>query len=188
MADRLAENGAIQYALANPEAGSKRAALSGYIMGALNDWLRNPFPPLSRLAAPGRLRGKFFDSGVAPLAMDFTSGQYASGSAGTMSMKSFSDIVTFSRTSNATITKSDGTIGYAPHNLLTFSEQFDNAVWAKANVTVTANSTTAPNNTITADKIVEVAGAATPRIISTNAVTLVPYTISIYAKAAERTQ
>jgi hypothetical protein len=188
MADRLAENGAIQYALANPEAGSKRAALSGYIMGALTDWLRNPFPPLSRLAAPGRLRGQFFDSGVAPLAMDFTTDQYASGSANNMAMKSFSDIVTFSRTSNATITKSDGTIGYAPHNLLTYSEQFDNATWSKTGTTITSNLITAPNGTTTADKIVEVAGAATPRITSATAVTLVPYTISIYAKAAERTQ
>ena len=192
MADRLAENGAIQYALANPEAGSKRAALSGYIMGALNDWLRNPFPPSSRLAAPGRLRGKFFDSGLAPLAMDFTSGQYASGSAGTMAMKSFSDIVTFSRTSNATITKSDGTIVYAPHNLLTYSEQFDNAVWTKANGTsaspvVTANTVIAPNALQTADTIVFGAIDAAGDFSVISQVLTLPatqdYTRSVYVKA-----
>jgi hypothetical protein len=182
MADRLAENGAIQYALANPKAGSKRAALSGYIMGALNDWLRNPFPPLSRLAAPGRLRGKFFDSGLAPLAMDFTSGQYASGSAGTMAMKSFSDIVTFSRTSNATVTKSDGTIGYAPHNLLTFSEQFDNAAWTKTELTVSANQAVAPNGTSTADRIIESTTALATHVIFQSAGSATVHSLSFYFK------
>jgi hypothetical protein len=65
------------------------------------------------------------------------------------------DRVTFSRTSNATVTRADGTIGYAPHNLLTFSEQFDNAAWTKSNATVTANSTTAPDGTLTADSLLE---------------------------------
>ena len=36
-------------------------------------------------------------------------------------------------------------------NLLTFSEQFDNAAYAKGNITVTANSTTAPDGNVTAD-------------------------------------
>jgi len=38
-------------------------------------------------------------------------------------------------------------------NLLTYTEQFDNAIWTKtnANVTVTANTTTAPDGTLTAD-------------------------------------
>jgi hypothetical protein len=189
MADRLAENGAIQYALANPEDGSKRSALSGYIMAALNDWLKNPFPPLSRLAAPGRLRGQFFDSGVAPLAMDFANGQYASGSAGNMSMKSFDDIVNFSRTSNATVTRSDGTIGYAPHNLLTFSEQFDNSFWVKDNTTVTANTTTAPNETSTADTVIENTANGLHRVYSANVTGLIPntYTFSCYVKANGRT-
>ena len=37
------------------------------------------------------------------------------------------------------------------YNLLTFTEQFDNAAWAKSAVGITANSTTAPNGTLTAD-------------------------------------
>ncbi|MFM7008689.1 MAG: hypothetical protein ACKO0Z_05065, partial [Betaproteobacteria bacterium] len=40
-------------------------------------------------------------------------------------------------------------------NLLTYSEQFDNAAWAKQNVTVSANSTTAPDGTNTADTLTD---------------------------------
>lgn len=61
--------------------------------------------------------------------------------------------VTFSRTSNATLTGSNGLIQYAPHNLLTYSEQFDNSTWGKLASSITSNTTaiTAPNSTNTAD-------------------------------------
>lgn len=68
--------------------------------------------------------------------------------------------ITFSRASNATVTGSDGLIRFAPHNLLTFSEQFDNAAWAKSAggvasaPVVTANAGVAPNGTTTADQVV----------------------------------
>ena len=39
----------------------------------------------------------------------------------------------------------------ARYNLLTYSEQFDNGFWAKNNCTITANQTTAPDGTTTAD-------------------------------------
>ena len=48
--------------------------------------------------------------------------------------------ITFSRASNATVTNSSGNIVYAPHNLLTYSEQFDNSAWTKSGSTVTALS------------------------------------------------
>lgn len=38
-------------------------------------------------------------------------------------------------------------------NLLTYSEQFDNAAWTKTNATVTANQTRAPDGTETADEL-----------------------------------
>jgi len=40
-------------------------------------------------------------------------------------------------------------------NLFTKSEQFDDVVWSKAAGTISANATTAPDGTLTADKIVE---------------------------------
>jgi hypothetical protein len=65
----------------------------------------------------------------------------------------FNNLITFSRGSNATLTGSNGLIQYAPNNLLTFSEQFDNAGWNKTAVTVTANTTAAPDGTSTADAV-----------------------------------
>ena len=37
-------------------------------------------------------------------------------------------------------------------NLLTYSEQFDNVAWVKINATITANTATAPDSSMTADK------------------------------------
>ena len=51
------------------------------------------------------------------------------------------------------------TLGREPYtgvrNLLTFTEQFDNAAWTKTNVTATANAATAPDGTMTADALFE---------------------------------
>lgn len=38
-------------------------------------------------------------------------------------------------------------------NLLSYSEQFDNAAWIKNNITVTTNTTTAPDGSLTADTV-----------------------------------
>lgn len=72
-------------------------------------------------------------------------------------------------------------------NLLTYSEQFDNAAWGKENITVTANSVVAPDGTPTADKFFENTSTGVHRFkrwtkISANTT----YTASVYAKAAER--
>ena len=95
--------------------------------------------------------------------------------------------ITFSRASNATVTGPDGVLGYAPHNLLTHSEQFDNAVWTKSNVTPTSNSTLAPDGTNTADTLVEAAVASsfiTGRSVGVSPGELVVF--SVFAKAKER--
>jgi hypothetical protein len=91
--------------------------------------------------------------------------------------------VTFTRTSNATVTDSTGTLVYAPHNLLTFSESFDNAVWQKLNATVTANTIVAPNETTTADTLVR-SGTSVSLLLSPDFATgAVPLSYSVYAKA-----
>jgi hypothetical protein len=68
------------------------------------------------------------------------------------------DAVTFTRASNGNYVKPDGTLsthanqGALGNNLLTFPQDFDNAAWAKQlNAIVTANVTTAPDETNTAD-------------------------------------
>jgi hypothetical protein len=97
--------------------------------------------------------------------------------------------VTFTRTSNATVTDSTGTLVYAPHNLLTFSESFDNAVWTKESCTVSANSAVAPDGTSTADKLVENTATAIHYINNSGSVFPASTAISgsFYAKAGERT-
>jgi hypothetical protein len=56
-------------------------------------------------------------------------------------------------------TTQDGTGGrdltILPANLLTYTEQFDNAAWTKTNVTPTANSVTAPHGITTADTLTD---------------------------------
>ena len=74
-------------------------------------------------------------------------------------------------------------------NLCLRSEEFDNAIWSKSGTTISANTTTSPSGTTTADKIVEVTAASLPRVSPIGTVvTLVSHTITIFAKAAERTQ
>ncbi len=94
--------------------------------------------------------------------------------------------INFSRTTNATVTNSAGLITYAPMNLLTYSEQFDNAAgWSKTNITVTANTIVAPNGTITAETITNnVAGNNYVRNRQT-VTTIVgnPYAYSCYFKS-----
>jgi hypothetical protein len=74
-------------------------------------------------------------------------------------------------------------------NLLTYSEQFDNAAWTKGGSTVTANATASPDGTTNADKLAEDATTGThgttSAVVSKSAVATT-YTYTIYVKAAER--
>jgi len=97
-----------------------------------------------------------------------------------------SELITFSRTSNATVTDSDGKIKWAPHNLLLASEQFDNSNWTKNSTTVTANSIAAPNGTTTADRIVEVAATAVHGVEINLSSLFGTLSLCVFAKAGER--
>jgi hypothetical protein len=96
-----------------------------------------------------------------------------------------------SRASSGTYVGGNGLIQTAVTNLLLRSEEFDNATsWAKGAANVTANATVAPDNTLTADKLVE--DTATNTHItqpspSPSYVTGTTYTYSVFAQAAERT-
>ncbi|MBU2051516.1 MAG: hypothetical protein KKH61_21405 [Gammaproteobacteria bacterium] len=73
-------------------------------------------------------------------------------------------------------------------NLLTYSEQFDNAAWAKSRATVTANAVTAPDGTVTADTLSEDGTAANSHLVSQtfSFVSGTTYTFSIFVKKANR--
>ena len=78
--------------------------------------------------------------------------------------------------------------GYAQQNLVLYSQQFDNAAWAKTNATVSADIVTAPDGTNTADKLVEGSTTGFHYIARSDAIIGVSQVFSVYAKAAERTQ
>lgn len=67
-------------------------------------------------------------------------------------------------------------------NLLTFSEQLDNAAWTKLQCSISANNSTAPDGTSTADVIVENAATAGRYAQQSLTTTVQTYTFSIYLK------
>ena len=72
-------------------------------------------------------------------------------------------------------------------NILTYSEQFDNAAWTPVRTTVTANAAVAPDGTTTADKLVADATAASDHYI-VDAISFDSgntYCFSVFAKKGE---
>jgi hypothetical protein len=89
------------------------------------------------------------------------------------------------RATTATRVNSAGLVEVVPYNLLQRSEQFDNVYWTKATATISANATTAPNGTLTADKLIgnnlSTASNVNVAIVVSQGVN---YNFSVYAKAA----
>ena len=120
--------------------------------------------------------------------------------------------VTFTRASTATFVGADGLIKTAASgaarfdhnpatgeslgllveeartNLTNYSEQFDNAVWTKTNASITVNATTAPDGSLTADKLVENTANTAHYFDSATPGSLSNATFSIYVKPAGRTR
>lgn len=105
-----------------------------------------------------------------------------------------SSLVTFTRATTATVTDWEGLIkntksGEARFdgmrrvgNLLTYSQDFSNAAWPKANATVTADAVAAPDGTLTADSLFDTA-ATSIHSLDFGPFPANTYTLSIYAKA-----
>jgi hypothetical protein len=92
------------------------------------------------------------------------------------------------RATTATRVNAAGLVELVPYNLLQYSEMFSNAAWLKENSSITANTTTAPNGTLTADKLVENTSNSNHRTFqSYTAPSLGSYTYTCYAKQAGRT-
>jgi len=72
-------------------------------------------------------------------------------------------------------------------NLLTYSEQFDNAAWTKTNSSITANTIVAPDGALTGDKLIETATTGSHYVAQTFSALTGVYSVTCYIKAAERT-
>jgi hypothetical protein len=73
-------------------------------------------------------------------------------------------------------------------NLLTYSEQFDNAAWTKVQTAVTSTSIVAPDGNGTAEKYAGTNGATTRQAVyqNCNFTAGTKYTLSVFVKQAER--
>jgi hypothetical protein len=97
--------------------------------------------------------------------------------------------ITFSRGSQATLFDSTGTLKYAKHNLILQSQDFD-TTWTKiGTLTVSTDSTSAPNVTVNADKFIlgntVTSGNAALSQNVTKPLSPARYTVSAYVKAGE---
>ena len=74
-------------------------------------------------------------------------------------------------------------------NLFPRSTEFDNAIWLKTGVTVTANQIAAPDASTTADAFTEDTGLSTHRVLygSSSVTSGTSYTLSAFVKASGRT-
>lgn len=73
-------------------------------------------------------------------------------------------------------------------NLLLYPEELDNAVWTKAAVTIGTNIGTAPNGTLTADRIEETTANSSHTVLQTVTCPVAQYTLSWWLYAHLRTK
>ena len=93
--------------------------------------------------------------------------------------------LTFTRTGDtATRVNSAGLIEKVRTNLITYSEQLDNAAWTKSQVTISPNLIISPDGTTTADTAIETTANAQHYVGSSNVSFLAStkYTATVYAK------
>lgn len=178
-------------------------------MGLLRHNLMNPM--VSR-GSGGAFDNYAVDGNSPPLVADFVRQIYQAGSVRT----SFSDLFTFARLSDATFLGSNGLLQTASSgdprvgsyryengvlvpigmtaeseartNIVVASEDFSDAQWIPTRSSVSANATTAPDGTTTADKLVEDSSNST-HLIQDNivkAASAIVYEHSCFMKAGER--
>ena len=94
---------------------------------------------------------------------------------------------TFLRASGATQVNAAGLIEYAPENLLSKSEEFNDAAWTKDRLSFVTNNITAPDGALTAEKLVEDTSVNNSHRVSRQiTLTAEPHTFSVFVKSAER--
>jgi hypothetical protein len=71
-------------------------------------------------------------------------------------------------------------------NLLTYSDDFSNASWVRNNQNINTNVITAPDGTLTADKLITINASSAHHLYKVPSLSSNTYTLSIFAKAAEQ--
>ena len=97
----------------------------------------------------------------------------------------YADELTFARASTGTIVNADGLIEQVPYNLASYSEQFDNAYWAKSGASVTSGFTS-PIGDLSAFKLTESSASGVHLLANTAVSTNGLVSGSIYAKYLSR--
>lgn len=95
----------------------------------------------------------------------------------------------FSRASTGSYFDGSGVLRYANVNTILYSEQFENAYWFKSGLSISADSTVAPDGKTTADKVVENASSGIKYGTIAGGFPVVSgttYTFSAYAKDSGR--
>ena len=96
--------------------------------------------------------------------------------------------MTFTRTTTATRVNEAGLVELVPYNIFLRSQEFDNAIWTKGSgVSVTANTTIAPDGTLTADTLIGASsvdwGLSSLRRQPAPLSSSTTYTLSMYVKS-----
>ena len=174
---------------------SVRANLPGYIS---YDSVRNQYVTSNGKRFPTYLQAKWYcdyiiknggsrisyaEAGInSGFSADFVNNRYYS----TSGLTTFDNAFTYTRSGNATMVDSDGLLKWAPHNLLTYSEDFTNAVWSRASgVSVSADAVVAPNGETVADSVSYASGGGSEflRYAAFASSVGVAYTFSFWIKA-----
>ena len=88
----------------------------------------------------------------------------------------------FTRASDATRTNSAGAIELVPYNLFTYSQELENVLWLKNNITITSNAGVAPDGTNTAESYASTITAGPHPCYQSKVVPFGTYTYSAYVK------
>ena len=178
-------------------AGSVTIAASGTGTSASiqqfpNGWYRCSLTSQATITTSGNIQFRISNSaanGAATYAGDGSSGLYFWGAQ--IEVGAFP--TSYIPTTTATVTRSadvasisGSNFGVSRTNLIAYSQTVDDASWTKGDSTVAANVTTAPDSTVTADKLIPNSGTSIGRLrynptLADNTV----YTLSVFVKAAE---
>lgn len=92
------------------------------------------------------------------------------------------DIDFATSTADGTYMDSTGYVRRSPYNLFTYSEELDNVLWLKNNITIVPNAGVAPNNTNTAESYASTTTVGPHPCYQSKVVTRNTYTYSVYVK------